>query len=240
MGYIDVHSHILPGMDDGSKDMEQSLNMLRIAVSQNITTIIATPHNMPGKGCPDKETVFKKTDELREKAYAEGIDIEILTGTEYYYREEILELFQNEDAITLGSSDIVLVEFEPMADRIYIRNSVREIMGTSYKPMIAHVERYFQVMEDFSVLRELKKMGALIQINAASLTGDCGHKTKQDVKKLLKEELVDMIGTDAHSDRHRAPYMEKCAAILYKKYGEEYANRLLGDCAEEYGIRKVT
>lgn len=236
MGYIDIHSHILAAMDDGSKSMEQTLAMLDIACREGISSMIATPHNMPGKGCPSADKVFENVRILRDVVKREGLPVDIYAGTEYYYREEILELFQNEEAITLGASNCVLVEFDPMAERIYIRNSLREILGTTYKPVIAHVERYAKIMDDLSVLRELKKMGVLVQVNAASVTGDNGMRTKNNVKKLLKEHLVDFIGTDAHSDGRRAPYMEKCADILYKKYGADYADALLGDNAEEFGM----
>jgi protein-tyrosine phosphatase len=233
MGYIDIHSHILPGLDDGSKSMEQSIAMLRTAYSQGITSIIATPHNMPGKGCPSALTVTEKADELNMTADSMGIPVKIYTGTEYYFRQEVLEVFQNEEAITLGNSDCVLVEFEPMVERIYFRNSLRDILGTIYTPVIAHVERYVKVMEDISVLRELKKMGVLVQVNASSVTGDNGFAIKRNVRKLLKEQLVDFVGTDAHSDRHRAPLMEKCAEVLYKKYDTAYAEALLFENALE-------
>jgi protein-tyrosine phosphatase len=236
MGYIDIHSHILPAMDDGSKSLEQTLAMLNIACSEGITSMIATPHNMPGKGCPTALSVHENYEKLRQAVERAGIPISIFPGTEYFYREEVLEIFQNEEAVTLGASNCVLVEFDPMAERRYIRNSLRDVLGTTYTPVIAHVERYIKVMEDISVLRELKKMGVLVQVNASSVTGDNGLKTKSAVKKLLKEELVDFIGTDAHSDGHRAPYMEKCADMLYKKYGSSYADALLGDNAEEYGM----
>lgn len=236
MGYIDIHSHILSAVDDGSKNLEQTIAMLNIACSQGISSMIATPHNMPGKGCPSTALVLAKVRELNRVAYEEEIPMTIYPGTEYYFREEVLELFLREEAITLGNSECVLVEFDPMAERTYFRNSLREILNTSYTPVIAHVERYAKVMEDISVLKELKKMGVLVQVNSASITGDNGLRTKICVKKLLKEHLVDFIGTDAHSDRHRAPYMEKCADILYKKYGAKYADALLGDNAEKYGM----
>ena len=121
MGYIDMHSHILPGMDDGSRSMSQTLRMLEIAVSEGITAMIATPHNMPGKGCPPGSVVRRKVDELRRTVEQEGIPLEILAGTEYYYREEVLDILDSEDAVTLGNSDCVLVEFEPLAERNYIQ-----------------------------------------------------------------------------------------------------------------------
>ena len=234
MGYIDMHSHILPGMDDGSRSMGQTLRMLETAVSEGITTMMATPHNMPGKGCPPGSVVRRKVDELRRTVEQEGIPLEIVAGTEYYYREEVLDILDSEDAVTLGNSDCVLVEFEPLAERNYIRNALRNILGLGYRPVIAHVERYAKLMEDASVLFDMRKNGVLVQVNAMSVTGDNGRQAKKDVRNLLKKGLVDFVATDAHSDGRRAPYMEKCAEVLYRKCGTEYADRLLFGNAEAF------
>lgn len=234
MGYIDMHSHILPGMDDGSRSMGQTLRMLETAVSEGITTMIATPHNMPGKGCPPGSVVRRKVDELRRTVEQEGIPLEIVAGTEYYYREEVLDILDSEDAVTLGNSDCVLVEFEPLAERNYIRNALRNILGLGYRPVIAHVERYAKLMEDTAVLGDMRKNGILVQVNAMSVTGDNGRQAKKDVRNLLKKGLVDFVATDAHSDGRRAPYMEKCAEVLYRKCGTEYADRLLFGNAEAF------
>ena len=129
MKFIDMHSHILPGLDDGSRSMEQSLRMLEIACKEGITTIIATPHNMPGKGCPNRETVEQKCEQLREAIEDADLPINISMGTEYFYREEILEVFEADEVITLAGTDRVLIEFDPGADKTYIRNAVREILA---------------------------------------------------------------------------------------------------------------
>lgn len=234
MGYVDIHSHILPGMDDGSRSIEQTLRMLEIAVSQGISVMIATPHNMPGKGCPSERTVRERTAELQKIIKKEGIPIQLFVGTEYYYREEVPELLEDGRGIPLANSECVLVEFEPFAERNYIRNALRDIWSLGYRPVLAHVERYVRLMEKISVLDELRKMGVLMQVNAASVIGDNGWQTKNDVKNMLKNQLVDFVATDAHSDGRRAPYMEKCASVLYRKYGEEYADALLFGNAERY------
>ncbi|MBQ7920243.1 MAG: hypothetical protein IJ324_09940 [Lachnospiraceae bacterium] len=234
MGYIDVHSHILPGLDDGSRSIEQSVEMLRIAWEEGITKIIATPHNMPGKGCPTIEVLEERLIQLRTVAENAGIDIELYLGTEYYYREEVSEILEREDAVTMAGSEYVLLEFNPLEERSYILNAVRDVYSLGYNPVIAHVERYEQLMKKKEDIAALKNMGALIQVNASSVIGDNGYRCKRDVKKLLKEHLVDFVATDAHSAGHRAPRMEKCAAYLYKRYGQEYAEALLFKNAEKY------
>ncbi|MBR1703409.1 MAG: protein-tyrosine-phosphatase [Lachnospiraceae bacterium] len=237
MGFIDIHSHILPNMDDGSHSDEESLEMLRIAYEEGTDLIYATPHNMPGKGRPSPEKVYAAVDRLQGLADDAGIPIQILPGTEYYFREEVMDIFEQDRAIPFGDSPYVLVEFDPMADRNYIRNSLRDIRGTNYTPVLAHIERYLKAMESMEFVAGLQKLGVLIQINAASVTGDNGWKAKQDTKKLLKEHLVDFIGTDAHNNSKRAPHIAKCADILYKKYGSEYADELLFGNAEYYFLK---
>jgi len=232
MEYIDIHSHVLPNMDDGSRSLRQSLSMLHMAWKEGIRLMIATPHNMPGKGCPDAALVREAVAGLAEQAAREDLPIEILCGTEYYYREEVLELLEAGQGITLGDSNCILVEFDPMVDRIYFRNALRNIQAAGYRPVVAHVERYGKVTEDISLLHDLKKMGILLQVNALSVTGENGRQAKKAVRNLLKAALADFVATDAHSDGRRAPYMAKCAEILYRKYGGSYADALLFGNAE--------
>lgn len=234
MGYIDVHSHILPGMDDGSRSMEQSIEMLRIAWEEGTEVIIATPHNMPGKGCPNRGLVKNAVEKLKSAAHNAGLPIIILMGTEYFYRQEVLEILEREEGITLAGTDCVLIEFDPGADKKYIRNAAREILSLGYTPVIAHVERYMKLMEkNFESISEMRKMGAMIQVNAGSITGDNGWKTKHFTRALLKAGLVDLLGSDAHSDGHRAPRMKKCAEYVTRKLDLKYAEYLLNAKALE-------
>ena len=234
MGYIDVHSHILPNLDDGAESIEQSIEMLRIATEEGITKIIATPHNMPGKGCHAREILQESLCLLREAAGKVGIHMELFLGTEYFYREEVQVLLEQEEAVTMADSQCVLLEFYPSEDVSYIRNAVRDVFSAGYRPVIAHVERYEQLMKKKEEIKTIKNMGALLQVNASSVIGDNGLFCKRNVKWLLKERLVDFVATDAHSAGHRAPRMEKCAVYLYKKYGTEYADELLFRNAERF------
>lgn len=235
MKYIDMHSHILPAMDDGSKSMDMTLAMLRIAEREGIGTIYTTPHCMPGKGHPTLERVERRIQLVREAAQEQGIEIELRKGTEYYYIEEMLEWLEEGNVITLGGSQCILVEFEPIAEKTYIRNAVREILGFNYRPVVAHVERYPSLMEkDFSTINEMKEMGALIQVNCDSVINASNWNTKRMIRKMLQMEIVDFVSTDSHRDHGRAPYMEKCAGVLAKKYGEAYAGALTGGNAEKY------
>ena len=232
---VDVHSHILPGIDDGSRSMEQSKAMLDIAWEQGICTIIATPHHMPEAKNASPETIAEKVVQLQAYADERHYDMEILTGNEIYYNADVPEKLEEGKICTLNDSTYVLVEFSPMDDARYIRNSLSELQNMGYDPIIAHVERYMSLHQGaFEKIQELRDMGILIQVNAASVTGGFGKPTKALVEKLLKKQLVDLIGTDAHSDRSRAPKMLECAQILQKKCDADYVEKLLYRNAEKY------
>ena len=232
---IDVHSHILPGIDDGSRNMEQSLNMLKIAAEEGIGTVIATPHNMPGKGKASRGKVLEFIEDLQRRSQREGLPVNLLPGCELFYREEAKELLEREKILTLNGSGCVLVEFDVLAEKQYIVNAVREILCLGFTPVAAHVERYASLMQkDFFGIEELRRLGCLIQVNADSVAGNPGSALKKQIKRLLKEQLVDFIGTDAHSDGRRAPRMQECIAMLQKWCPSSYVKALVCENAKEY------
>ncbi|MCM1558904.1 MAG: hypothetical protein NC123_05095 [Butyrivibrio sp.] len=228
LGYTDMHSHVLPGLDDGAVNIRQSLNMLRIAREEGIETIYATPHFMPGKGCPDRDTILESLDGLKEAAGKEGLAVNLKYGAEYYFRQEVLRLLETDRAVPLEGTDCILTEFDPWEEERYIRRALCDILDRGYVPVAAHVERYGALMKkDFGFIREMRSLGVLIQINTGSVTGVFGGRAKHDTRALLKRELVDLLGTDAHSDRKRAPRIKSCADYLYRKLEREYAEHLL-------------
>lgn len=232
---VDLHCHILPGVDDGAKNFEQSCRMLDIAYEQGISTIIATPHHMPEGKNASPDTIQEKVAELQQYADESHYNMEIYTGNEIYFYGEAADMLEEGEICTLAATSYVLVEFSPMDDARYIRNSLASLQNMGYNPIIAHVERYMSLCKSpYDKIRELKEMGVLIQVNAASVTGFFGKQSKTIAEQLLKKELVDFIGTDAHSDGGRAPKIQECARILTKKCKPEYVEKLLYRNAEKY------
>lgn len=231
---VDMHSHILPGLDDGSRNMEMSMNMMRIAYEEGIRTIIATPHNMPGKGRGELSKTLERIEQLEAAARAEGIEISLKPGSELYYREEIPDLLEEGKAVPMNGTNIVLVEFEPVNDSRYIMNALKNIINVGYTPIVAHVERYPALLDKkLEQIGDISELGCYIQVNASTIAGKLGWKMKLYVEKLLKEQLIDFIGTDAHSDQNRSPKIQDCAKILYKKCDKSYADSMLFGLAEE-------
>lgn len=227
MGFVDIHSHILPGIDDGAGSMEQALEMLRIAQSEGITDIIATPHYKSGRYKADSREVSRLLEKLQRAAEEESIAVRLYPGTEIYYHSELEERLDSGNLHTMNYTDFVLVEFSPFEDYGYIRNAAEDILSMGFVPVMAHVERYQCLLKDEERVQELKDMGCCIQVNASGIVGDYGLAAKRFTRKLLKKQLVDYVGTDAHNTDKRKPAMQKCADILYKKCSREYADAVL-------------
>ena len=227
MKYIDIHSHILPFMDDGARDEKMSLEMLKIAQQEGISDIIVTPHYRRGHYKGERKDTDRVLARMRELMKEEGIPVRLHPGNEIYYRSELEEKLESGALSTMNDTDYVLVEFSPMEDFMYIRSAVEELFSIGYTPIIAHVERIQCIEKKIEHARTLKKMGCELQVNAASVMGDVGFFCKRFVHKLRKEKLVDYMGTDAHNVEKRPPKMKRCAEMLYRKYDREYVDRIL-------------
>lgn len=231
MGYIDIHSHILPAVDDGSQSMEESMEMLAIAAENGITEMILTPHNKAERRNVSVVGIQKRLKALQTELDKRGLPITLYSGTEIFYRNGVVELLEDGVVSTMAGSKYVLVEFQPMEDFSYIRAAVYELVSDGYIPILAHIERYECLVSKQERIKELIDRGALMQVNAATIVGKLGHKAKQQAKKLLKQRLVHFVATDAHDTGKRGPYLEECARYLNKKYGEEYTAQLLWENA---------
>lgn len=226
-GYIDIHTHILSEVDDGSKSMMVSMEMLDIAYLEGIRGIVATPHYHPVKCMMDYEAIFEKFKEFQDSAKSRYPDMKIYLGREIYYTSDVLELIEQGARLTYEDTEYILVEYSPRADYNYIRTSINSILQAGLIPVIAHIERYECMVEDLENVEEVREMGAIIQVNASSILGGSGKTIKKFTKKLLKNQLVDIVATDAHSAGTRAPRINECATYLHKKYGQEYTEELL-------------
>lgn len=223
---IDIHCHILPGVDDGAIDLEDALEMARIAQGDGIKTIINTAHYSPtfeyikGKELMDKLIEFNK--ELKKN----NIDIEVLIGNELYYSKDLLADLEKKQFYTLNNSRYLLIEFSPMNFPKNIKDVVYELKIRGYIPVLAHVERYKEFQENPKLIREVIKEGALIQVNASSVTGKGPSVANKFCEVLLDKNMVQFIGSDAHRSNKRRPMLKEAYEYIAKTYGEERANTI--------------
>lgn len=230
--YIDIHSHILPGLDDGSKNFEMSLRMLEQAAKEHIESIILTPHYKPMRHNMSPDKVKKVFQSLEEKKREAGIPIHLYLGNEIYYSSEALPALSEGMVFTLAGSSYVLAEFSPKEDYSYIRDAAYHLLAEGYLPILAHVERYGSLMAKKVRVEELYDMGCCLQVNASSILGSNGWESKRDVKWMLKREYVHFAASDSHDDRKRTPQLAEAAAYVAKKYGEEYCHKIFKANAE--------
>lgn len=205
---IDIHSHILPGIDDGAKTIEESLKIIEEAKAVGFTKIITTPHYLEDRFNVEEEKRIKLIKSISEKEK----DIKIEIGNEIYANPKILSFIEQKKASTLANSRYVLFEI-PFRDKIvYFNQMVDDLKRNGYLLIIAHPERYEIVMQNPKIVEEWKKRGIYLQCNYESIIGRYGKQSKKLMKLFLKHKLVDFLGSDVH----RIGTYEKVAISISK------------------------
>ena len=239
LNYVDLHCHILPGVDDGAQDIITSRRMLEMAKADGIGQIVVTPHYKAHKHNESKEKIVQLVQEAQEWLDAQGYALKLYTGNEVKYFHEMTNLLKEHKLCTLADSFYVLVEFTPKDDYSYIRHGVKEILAAGFYPVVAHIERYEVLSSHEEHIEELVDMGAYMQVNAASIEGKFGIITKHKVIKWIKNGLVHFVASDAHTDHTRIPNLSKSAKIIEKKCGIETVQELYHDNQQKIIENKV-
>ena len=201
-GFVDIHSHLLPGIDDGAKDMDTSIALLLKMASFGIKNFITTPHVL-GSVYPNSSEVIKQklaaVKKELEKREIKGISIQ--AAAEYMLDGEFSALLDQKDILVL-KDNYILVEMSYFSAPINLYELLFEIQLKGYKPVLAHPERYNFYHTDFKSYYKLKQAGCLFQLNLLSLTDQYGKGVQKTSEKLLKENLYDFVGTDTHHQNH--------------------------------------
>ena len=226
-GFYDIHCHMLPHVDDGSKSTAMSKEMLNIAYENGIRHIVLTPHYTIGRFELTREEIYDQYQLFTEKVQEDFPEIEFFFGREIFFGEEIMEFLQDDLISTMNDTDYVLIEFHPSATANYIMQSLYKVEGVGYIPILAHIERYPDLFSNTKMIEQIIESGAYIQVNASSVTGTLGNSVKKQIIKLMKKNLVHFVATDAHSNRTRGPYLDEWVKYIEKKLGEDYVRRLL-------------
>lgn len=218
LNMIDFHSHILPGIDDGSRNMEQSIQILKEAKEAGFSKVISTSHYMEEYFECDETKRRELLDNLQKNI--DGIDLYL--GSEIYITNNIVDLIKENSASSINDTKYVLFEFplaetKPMNDK----EVIYRLIENGYVPIIAHPERYPFIQKDPDYLFELSDMGALFQANYGSIIDMYGSKAKKTLKKLLKNDLISFFGTDTHRPEQVFTKMPQILKKLKKLLSEE-------------------
>ena len=199
---VDLHSHLLPGIDDGVQTIEESLEVIKAFKDLGYTRLITTPHIMFDHYRNDPEIIKSKLGEVRAALKSESIDIEIEAAAEYYLDEFFLDLLNTEKEILTFGKNYLLFELSFMTKPLILKESVFMMQTKGYVPVLAHPERYIYFQNNINELKELHQNGVLLQLNTLSLSGYYSKQAKKLAETLLKEEMISFIGSDCHNLYH--------------------------------------
>ena len=218
----DIHSHILYGIDDGSKTLEKSINMLEIAVHDGVSDIILTPHYIyeSDYNCNNEEKK-KRFAELQKVVKKKELPIRLYLGNEIMLCENIVKLLKKGECMSLNNSRYVLVELPMHNELLNAKNILFELLKNDYIPVLAHPERYTYLSSDLSFFKEIQEMGVLLQGNYKSLLGKYSKDAKKRLKKMLKNNMITFLASDMH---HGESYDLEAA---YKKVTKIVKNKTI-------------
>lgn len=225
---IDIHSHILPGLDDGAQDLYDTLEMVSLAARSGITAMVATPHcNIPG-GFKNyfNEEYIEAVQSVREAVHREGLPVNILPGAEAFGTDDLPKHIRAGKIMTLNQSRYLLVEFSFDEDPDFVQNVLERVSELKVIPVIAHAERYEFVQKSPELVYHWRKTGYPIQINKGSFQGKFGRRAAQAAYQLLNHHLVSVVASDAHSPHVRTPYMADVYEELLMEYPKSYLDMI--------------
>jgi protein-tyrosine phosphatase len=229
---IDLHTHVLPGIDDGAKTLEEAVEMCRLAARDGCEALVATPHQRRGVWWnSDPEELEALCDQVQR---AVGSEIRVLPGGEIHVDPRLLgEVLRvpegTSGVLPLAGSRYLLLEFDAAGSADEAADLVHELAVEGWRPILAHPEFIPWMADDFAAVERLVEMGALAQVTAMSVTGDFGRRAQADAHRLIDAGLAHFVASDCHGPRRRPPGLKRAERAVAARWGEEVARRLVAD-----------
>ncbi|HAO46582.1 MAG TPA: hypothetical protein DCQ97_06625 [Chitinophagaceae bacterium] len=223
----DIHSHILPGIDDGAPDVESSLVLIQGMMNLGIRKFIATPHVIGDLYRNTPQTINTALEETKAACKKAGLAVEISAAAEYMIDDYFLELLRNKSPLLTLHSNIILTEFSYSTPPGNVEAITAGIIAQGYKPILAHPERYHFYHHNPDIYHHLKEMGFHLQVNLLSLTGYYGKSVRKAALFIIQKNLASLVGTDLHHKYHLAAFNDpKNRAVLHELLGNRQFNNL--------------
>lgn len=235
---IDIHTHLLPNIDDGPEGIDTTLKMIEIYKNEGVSSVIATPHYYLPKFENIPNVIKEKVESVNNILKENNIDFKIYPGSEVFVSKHILEDIKQGRIQTLNDTRYILLEFDFKKFPSYGLDLIYEIHLLGYRVIVAHPERYEYVIDDITFLNSLIDEGCLIQLNSSSLTGIFGKEVKKTALKIVENGSYNFIATDAHTLNKRGPYISEAMAILneYNKSSDKYLKEMLENLSNNFEI----
>lgn len=214
----DIHSHLLPAIDDGSPDVETSLNLLRALSDAGLRKFICTPHIIGDMFRNTPETVNNALNILKTAIKREGLDVEIRAAAEYMLDDHFMELLRKKEPLLTLEKNFILTELSYSSYPDKLEEIAFEILTNNYQPLMAHPERYHYYHKNYDAYQHLKDLGFLLQVNLLSLTGYYGKNVMKAARYIVEKGLVDFVGSDLHHVNHLATLTDAKSIRLFEKY----------------------
>lgn len=230
-GFVDIHTHILPGVDDGAPDLAAAMALLEKAHAAGTRTLYLTPHFRGRFRDNTAEKLLPLMEQLRAAAAEKFPELTLRPGCEIHYQSDAPQKLLDGELLCMNGTEYVLLEFDFGARLREIYAGVDGMLSFGFVPIIAHAERYAAFLEKKDLAEELCRAGVLIQLNADSILGETGFKVKRYCHRLLEDGLVHFIASDAHDLDVRQPVLRACYEKIAKKYAPEYADALFRENA---------
>lgn len=226
-GLVDIHCHLMPYVDDGAYDRDECLELLKMEAEQGVRTICLTPHLRADMFESTDEIVLQHFADVQELVREAELPLKLYHSREYHFDRIFRKRLARGELRPLGEGDLLLVEFGSWESPLELLEAVTMVRAAGWRPLIAHVERCSALHEDWQFARELCEAGACLQINAGSILGREGLRQRLLCRKLLQNELVHAVASDAHDTGLRLPELGACEQVLERKYGQRMARQLL-------------
>ncbi len=218
----DIHNHLLYGIDDGSKSIEESIEVLKEMKKCGFDNIILTPHYIKdSKYNSSKKNNLEKMKNLQEALDKENININLYLGNEIFINENIYELLMREEINSLNETNYLLIELPMSGEYDDYKEIFKDLINKGYHVVLAHPERYHSFQKDFNKIYELNKMGVYFQCNLDSIIGGYGENAEKTIKRLLKEKKVAFLATDIHQKKHDYTKWQRAKLVALKYLSEK-------------------
>lgn len=224
---IDLHSHILPGIDDGAPDLETSLEIARIAIADGIEIMACTPHITPGVYNNDVDIIESAAADLREALERRNLRLELVVGADVHITPHMGKHLVSGHWPRLAGTQYFLFEPPHHVMPPHLHRIANDLLETGLVPVLTHPERLSWIDNQYETIVKLRKIGVLLQITAGSLTGDFGSSAKYWSEKMLADGLVDLLATDTHDPKRRPPVLSRARDYVAQRYGDEVATGLV-------------
>lgn len=224
MVLVDIHCHILPGIDDGSKDWSTSMKLARDAVKDGVTHAVVTPHTLNGRYLNHKKDVIKLTEEYQKRLDEAGIELKVFPGQEVRISGDLIQALDDDDILFLDEDgQYMLLEFPSDDVPAYAKDMIFEVMQRSITPIIVHPERNSKILKEPSILQELIEQGCLVQITASSYIGTFGKEIEEMSRRFIEAGQCACFASDAHDLPKRQYEYSEALQKLSTEFGSERA-----------------